>query len=100
MATSTLVERPELQSTGRYKSQAAPNNRGRKASPEDDARMDRILENMQSRPRVQVVKGIAAIPEIRRGKVLNIRRQITKGTYPVEDRLDRGIDQLLEAITN
>lgn len=99
MATSTLVEKPKLQSNGCCKSQAARNNRLPEASPNDDAQMDRILENMHSRPWQQLVKKIATMPEIRRGKVLNIRRQLTEGTYEVACRLDRTIDRVLEAFT-
>jgi hypothetical protein len=60
--------------------------------------MERILENLRSTPQVDLLKRIASLPEIRRGKVLNIRRRITKGIYPVEDRLGKAIGRILEAI--
>jgi hypothetical protein len=41
---------------------------------------------------------ITFLPDIRRDKVLNIRRQLTEGTYEVADRLDGAIDRVLEAI--
>jgi hypothetical protein len=99
MATSKAIKRPERQSTGRCISRAPRTNRGRESSSYDDACMDRYLANMQSMSREQGVKGIAAVPEIRRSKVLSIRSQITKGTYPVEDRLDWALDRVLEVIT-
>ena len=96
---ATVVDMPELQSTDRCKSQDAGNNQGRDASPNDDASMEQILENMSSAPWEDVLKRIACSPHIRRGKVLSIRRQITEGTYEIADRLDEAIDGALEAIT-
>jgi hypothetical protein len=97
MATITAVT--ELQLTDGCISQNARNDHGRDTSPNGDALMEQILENMQSRSWQPLVKKIATVPEIRRGKVLNIRRQLTEGTYEVADRLDRAIDRVLEAIT-
>jgi len=95
----TLVMRPELQSADRCKSQGAGNNQGRDARPGGDGLMGRILENMASTPREEALQRIASSPGIRRGKVLSVRRQITEGTYRIEDRLDATIDRVLEAIT-
>jgi len=95
---ATLVEMPELQSTDRCKSQGAGNNQGRDASPNDDGLMEQILDNMSRTPWEEVLKRIASSPHIRRGKVLSIRRQITEGTYEIEDRVDGAIDGVLEAI--
>jgi hypothetical protein len=95
----TLVEMPEVQSKDRCKSQGAGNSQGRDAPSRGDGLMERILENMGSTPWEEVSKRIASSPDIRRGKVLSIRRQITESTYQVEDRLDGVIDRVLEAIT-
>jgi len=89
----------ELQPTDRRKSQDAGNNQRRDASPNDDGLMEQILENMRSTPWEEVVKRTASSPHIRRDKVLSIRRQITEGTYEIEDRLDGAIGGVLEAIT-
>lgn len=99
MATSTLVERPELQSTGLCTSREAANDLGGGPSPNDAVTMERLLENIKSRPLEQVVKGIATVPEIRRGKVLNIRRQIAQGLYNLEERLERATDRVLEEVS-
>jgi hypothetical protein len=96
---ATLVEMPELQSTDRCKSQDAGNNQGRDTSPKDDGLMEQILENMRSTPWEEALKRIASSRHIRRGKVLSIRRQLTQGTYQMEDRLDGAIDGVFEAIT-
>ena len=67
-------------------------------SPAGDVSMEQILGNMPSKPWEQEVKKIDSLPDIRRNKVLSIRSQIRKGTYPVEDRLDRAADRILEDI--
>ena len=93
---ATLVEMPELQSTDRCKSQDAGNNQGRDASPNDDGLMEQILEDLNTTPPEEVLKRIASLPDIRRGKVLSIRRQLTEETYEVAGRLDRAMVQVLE----
>jgi len=100
MATSTLVERPELQYTGLCTPRDAANDLGGGSSPNDTVAMERLLENMKSRPWEQVVKGVATVPDIRRGKVLNIRRQIVQGIYNMEDRLERAADRVLQEISD
>jgi hypothetical protein len=47
----------------------------------------------------EALKRIASLPTLRRGKVLDIRRQIADGTYEVGHRLDQAIDRLLELLT-
>ena len=61
--------------------------------------MERILGKMNTTPQEEVLKRIASLPNIRQGKVLRVRRQVTDGTYEVVDRLNRVIDGVLEAIT-
>jgi anti-sigma28 factor (negative regulator of flagellin synthesis) len=79
---ATIAAATELQPTDRRRSQNAANNRGRDATPQEE-----------------VLMRITSVPGIRRDKVLDIRRQLTEGTYEVADRLDRAIDRVLEAIT-
>ena len=61
--------------------------------------IEQILENLNTTPQEEVLQRIASLPRTRRDKVLDIRRQLTEGTYEVADRLDRAIDRVLEAIT-
>ena len=89
----------ELQPTDRRRSQNARNDQGGDTSPNGDVLMEQILENMNTTPQEEVLKRITSLPPIRQGKVLDIRRQITEGTYEVADRLDRALDRVLEAIT-
>jgi anti-sigma28 factor (negative regulator of flagellin synthesis) len=60
--------------------------------------MEQILENMNTTPQEEALMRITSLPDIRRDKVLDIRRQLTEGTYEVADRLDGAIDRVLEAI--
>jgi len=79
--------------------QDAQNAHRRDAAPMGDAFMEQILENLNTTPPEEVLRRIASLPDIRRGKVLDIRRQLTQGTYEVADRLDTALDRILEAIT-
>jgi len=89
----------ELQPIDLRRSQDARNDLGRDAPLNDDILMGRILGNMSTTPWEEVLKRITSLPDIRRDKVLDIRRQIADGAYEVADRLDRAIDRVLEAIT-
>jgi len=61
--------------------------------------MEQILENIQSTPLGVVLKRIASLPEVRREKVLQVRRQITQGRYDVTERLDLALEKVLEDLT-
>ena len=61
--------------------------------------MEQILENVNNTPMGQVLKKIALLPEVRRDKVLNVRRQITEGSYNLGERLEVVIDKVLEDLT-
>jgi hypothetical protein len=89
----------ELQPANRRKSQEARNDQGRDASPDGDALMKQILEDLSTTPQAAALTKIASLPRTRQDKVLDIRRQLTEGTYAVASRLDRAIDRVLEAIT-
>jgi anti-sigma28 factor (negative regulator of flagellin synthesis) len=89
----------ELRATDRRRPQEARCDQGRDTSPEGDAVMDQILENLKTTPQEEVLKRIASLPPNRQGKVLDIRRQIAAGTYEVAARLNTVIDRVLEATT-
>ena len=54
--------------------------------------MEQILDNIHGTPIGQVLKKIASLPEIRREKVLNLRREITEGRYDLTGRLDLALE--------
>lgn len=63
-----------------------------------DLVMEQILHNINTTPIGQVLKKIAMLPEIRKEKVLGVRRQLTEGNYDLSQRLDAALDKVLEDI--
>ncbi len=69
---------------------------GRELAYQDDLTMEQILENLNRTPLGQVLKRIASMPEVRRKKVLEVRRSLSKGQYELNDRLDRALERVFE----
>ncbi|MHC4158756.1 MAG: flagellar biosynthesis anti-sigma factor FlgM [Planctomycetota bacterium] len=67
--------------------------------PDGDLIMEQILENINTTPIGKVLKKIASLPEVRREKVLDIRRQLTEGKYNLGERLDVALDRVLDELT-
>jgi hypothetical protein len=65
----------------------------------EDCIMEQILENLNTTPIGQVLKRIASLPEVRKDKVLGVRRQLTDGKYDLSERLDIALDKVLEELT-
>ena len=95
---TTIATVVELQPADHRKPQDIRDDQRHDAAPNRDALMERILERMNTTPQEEVLKRIAFLPNIRRGKVLRVRRQVTDGTYGVVDRLEKVMDRVLEAI--
>ena len=72
---------------------------GENLDPEHDLLMEQILENLNNTPLGQVLKKIASLPEVRREKILRVRRQLTEGKYDLNERLDIALDKVLEDLT-
>lgn len=68
-------------------------------SRNEDMLMEQILENLNTTPVGKVLKRITSLPEVRKHKVLDIRKQLTEGGYNVNKRLDVAIDKVLEDLT-
>ena len=66
---------------------------------DEDLTMERILENINTTPIGQVLKKIALLPEIRKKKVLDVRRRLTEGKYDFNERLDVALEKVLEDLT-
>lgn len=62
--------------------------------------MEQILENLDTTPIGKVLKRIAFLPEVRKQKVLDVRRQLTEGRYDLNSRLDIALDKVLEDLTS
>ena len=68
-------------------------------APDQDLIMEQILANINNTPIGQVLKRIATLPEVRKEKVLDLRRKITEGQYDLNERLDVAVDKVLEQLT-
>ena len=66
---------------------------------EQDLLMEEIVNNLNNTPVGQVLKKLAALPEVRQQKVLNVRQQLTSGSYDLSERLDVILDKVLEELT-
>ncbi|MHC4260157.1 MAG: flagellar biosynthesis anti-sigma factor FlgM [Planctomycetota bacterium] len=87
-------------STGRSDGHDGQGNSAREnLAADEDLLMEQILENINTTPIGQVLKKIASLPEVRKEKVLNVRRQLTEGKYDVNERLDIVLDKVLEDLT-
>jgi hypothetical protein len=91
---------PEFDSNSRFED----GNRQISPAVEDltadkDLVMEQILDNINSTPIGQVLRKIASLPEVRREKVLDVRRQLTEGKYDLDERLDVALDKVLEYLT-
>ncbi len=64
-----------------------------------DVVMEQILDNINTTPIGQVLRKIASLPEVRKEKVLDVRRQLTEGKYDLDERLDVALDKVLEYLT-
>jgi hypothetical protein len=62
----------------------------------DDHATEELLQADTQSPLGQLLSKIAELPEVRFEKVLTVRRQICKGQYRAEDKLDATIDRMLE----
>jgi hypothetical protein len=53
------------------------------------------------RPQItpSMLQHIAWLPQARRNKILEIRKQLARGTYDLNERLDAVLEHLLKAIT-
>ena len=66
---------------------------------DEDLVMEQILTNLNTTPIGQVLKKIAALPEVRQDKVLDVRQQLTDGSYDLNSRLDDALEKVLEDLT-
>ena len=72
---------------------------GEVLAPDKDMVMEQILNNINTTPIGQVLRKIASLPEVRKEKVLDVRRQLTEGKYDLDERLDVALDKVLEYLT-
>jgi hypothetical protein len=91
---------PSFDSNGRFEDQNQPlDSANENLVAEQDLLMEQILENINTTPIGQVLKKIASLPEVRKEKVLDLRQQLSKGKYRLNERLDVALDRVLEDLT-
>jgi hypothetical protein len=91
---------PDFDSNSSFESQNRRLDRfGVEFAPKKDLMMEQILENLNNTPIGQVLQKIACLPEVRKDKILNVRRQLTDGKYDLSERLDIALDKVLEDLT-
>lgn len=66
---------------------------------DEDLLMEQILGNINTTPIGQVLKKIVSLPEVRKEKVLDVRRQLTEGQYDLNERLDVALEKVLDDLT-
>jgi len=95
-----VVEMPSFDSKDRFEDQNRQvNSANENLVAEQDLLMEQILENINTTPIGQVLKKIASLPEVRKEKVLDVRQQLSKGKYKLNERLDIALDKVLEDLT-
>jgi hypothetical protein len=91
---------PSFDSKSRFEDQNQQlNSANENLVAEQDLLMEQILENINTTPIGQVLKKIASLPEVRKEKVLDLRQQLSKGKYRLNERLDVALDRVLEDLT-
>ena len=91
---------PSIDSNSRFESESRKADRVQdRLAPDQDLVMEQILANINATPIGQVLKKIASLPEVRKEKVLDLRKQITQGEYDLSERLDLAVDKVLEHLT-
>jgi hypothetical protein len=91
---------PHFDINGRFGSQNGQSDSfDESLAPDEDLIMEQILDNLNTTPIGKVLKRIALLPEVRKKKVLDVRRQLTEGEYDLSSRLDVALDKVLEDLT-
>lgn len=62
----------------------------------DDRKTEELLQAGAQTPLGQLLEQMSKLPEVRTEKVLNLRRQICRGQYKVDEKLDATVDKILE----
>ena len=96
---SKVVKMRDFDVNGCEGQNSSAEQNGRNLSADDDLLMEKILDNISTTPIGQVLKRIASLPEVRRNKILDVRRRLAKGRYGLRERLDLALDKVLEDLT-
>ena len=64
----------------------------------DDRKTEELLQAGAKTPLGQLLEKMSKLPEVRFEKVLNLRRQICRGQYKLDEKLDATVDKMLEEL--
>ena len=64
----------------------------------DDCKTEELLQAGAKTPLGQLLERMAKLPEVRFEKVLSLRRQICRGQYKLDEKLDAIADKMLEEL--
>jgi len=67
-------------------------------SYKDDCKTEELLAAGAKTPLGQLLEKISLMPEVRFEKVLNLRRQICRGNYKLDEKLDAAADRIIEEL--
>lgn len=67
-------------------------------SYKDDFKTEELLQAGAKTPLGQLLEKIAQLPEVRFEKVLNLRRQICRGNYNLDEKLQAAADKIIEEL--
>ncbi len=70
----------------------------RALSYKDDCKTEELLQAGDKTPLGQLLGKIAQLPEVRFEKVLDLRRQICRGNYKLDEKLEAAADRILEEL--
>ena len=65
---------------------------------DQDLLTEDVLHGIKKTPVGQLLQKIASMPEVRQDKILRVRRELSGGSYNLNDRLDVAIDNILEEL--
>jgi len=65
---------------------------------DEDLKAEKILAENIKTPIGMLLGKIAELPQVRHEKVLSVRRELSKGSYKVETRLDSALDKIIEEL--
>ena len=83
---------------GRNSSKNADNQICGQLDASRDMLAEELLHNINTTPIGRLLKQIAEMPEIRQEKVSNVRNQLKRGEYDMNERLDLALDRVLEEL--
>ena len=63
-----------------------------------DMLAEELLNNINATPIGRLLRQIAEMPEIRQEKVSNVRNQLKRGEYDLNEHLDFALDRVLEEL--